>query len=136
MESKSHSAPNLSLNFSQKFNEEVVGAIWISRGVLSSSTPHFHEFDYLCNGLLTTFIRENIDTTSHKNFFIGSSFNRPFFLGHIKDDHPRIDKALFEILSLFKATSNENNKVIVMSETKVTCLKPVAQKFPNLSFIY
>lgn len=59
------------------------GVIWITKEKLSTRPFLFAELDYLTNGLLTKFIKENVTYPSHKNIFFTKNFDHTIFVAHL-----------------------------------------------------
>jgi hypothetical protein len=65
-------------SLSEIVGPEHLGIIWVESKDLSERPSLFYELDYLLDGLLTDSIKQK--AAAEQSFFLGQSFNRPFFL--------------------------------------------------------
>ncbi len=110
--------------------EKTLGIIWITRENLGSELPFFEELNYLSNNLL---IKNKRNYHPTKNFYLTSSFNKPFFIAHLLE-REKLKDDLLNVLEMTKEIAEAGKEVLVLSSDE-KILSFLSKKSSSLSFV-
>jgi hypothetical protein len=105
-------------NFLSITSPKVVGCIWVSSSPLSSREKPFQWFNYLFNGVLESHLSHF--STQDKSIFKTNQFGDTFYLLHIQESYPKVEKAYQDFIEIItksgRVESNDHRKILLLSE--------------------
>lgn len=126
-------------HFIDQFTPDKVGVFWFSNSPLDSELAGFHDFNYLCDGLIAQLLtRQPEMVKNNSNLFIGPSFDHPFFVAHINCNgltpsqvSGEIDEQIAAVLTL----KGEKNKVFVFDQSQGQWSNELKKRYSQFEFI-
>ncbi len=92
---------------------EILGIFWITNEKLTDHPRPFHAIDYFLDGILTN---ASLEKTNSKNFFITRNFDQAFFVGHLQNNNPDLQKEIKEIMTLVRAFKTSLKNILVRNK--------------------
>ena len=130
----------LELNdLSQNIDLNTAGILWLTDDVLTHNTPGVYEFNYLLNGILIKSLSDSTTKSEQKaNFYLGESFGRPLFLGHVViKDKQDFDKT-YNHIEIASTLIQQNSQIFIFNRSKNTAninvLKNLSTRFKDFEF--
>jgi hypothetical protein len=127
------------LKLLEKFDNSILGLIWITKEPLSARPLFFEAIDYLLDGMLTVHNNRVIDNEdlkqNSKSFFIGTNFGKPIFISHLVEGSSRLKEDAFELTQLASKSPLGRSSFIILEAAQVKMSQKLSSKFQDLSFI-
>ncbi len=121
-----------------QISSDAAGVIWISEGPIDLKVDFFDEFNYLFDGLLSQFLKNNDKHTDLAlNSFHTTNFGKSLFLVHIntlKLDKKKVSELLQEQVSLISAMKNENKLILTLNQSKEDWISDLKSHFQRFEF--
>lgn len=118
-------------------NNQVSGIIWLTDDYIDHKTPLIFEMNYLLDGNLIKAIEEHIKV-ARQNFFLGSSFGKPFFISHTVFKEKVDLKNIFEQIEMIQQTIELQESIYIVNKSQMTAginiEKELKEKFPTFHF--
>lgn len=126
-------------HFIDQFTPEKIGIFWLTPSALNPEMANFHNFNYLCDGLISQLISQENEMAKQKaNLFLGQNFSRPFFIAHINGEgltHSQISGEIDEQIAAVQSLKGENNKVFVLDLLEGKWHQELKKRYPQFDFI-
>ena len=127
------------LKLLKKFDNSILGLIWITKEPLSARPFYFEAIDYLLDGMLTVHNNRVIDNEdlkqNSKSFFIGTSFGKPIFISHLVESSEKLKKDAFELTQLASKSPQDRSSFIILESAQVKLSQQLSSKFLDFKFI-
>ena len=127
------------LKLLKKFDNSILGLIWITKEPLSARPFYFEAIDYLLDGMLTVHNNRVIDNEdlkqNSKSFFIGTSFGKPIFISHLVESSEKLKKDAFELTQLASKSPQDRSSFIILESAQVKLSQRLSSKFLDFKFI-
>jgi hypothetical protein len=127
------------LKLLEKFDNSILGLIWITKEPLSARPLFFEAINYLLDGMLTVHNNRAIENESlaqnSKSFFIGTSFGKPIFISHLVESSQKLKEEAFELTELASKSPQGRSTFLILESAQIKLSQKLASKFQDLKFI-
>lgn len=112
---------------------QTVGILWFSDESLAERPWPFHTLDYLMDGLLARYTKQEIEQKNGdgKTVFVSQQFQHSFFIGHFQKTTGDLGHQVSQTLQVIEQ-SKSAKKVLIIAPKKLDQIKKIKEKLKGL----